>query len=492
MLFTSFGFILFLLALSAIYSAAPQKARWAVLLAGSFVFYAFSGFYCLVYISAVTALTYFFARGVGGLLERGRKPRAALPLALCVFIVSGLLLTLKLSAAFSSPISLLFPMGISFYALKTIGYVTDVYRGTCKAEKNIFKYALFVSFFPQLVQGPISRFKDISPSLFEGRPFEFERTASALWRIIWGFFKKLVVADRLMPAVRALSAEPEIYTGIYFAVLMLFYMITLFADFTGGIDIALGVSELFGVETAENFDRPYLAASISEFWRRWHITMGTWFRDYVFYPLSASRFMGGITKKLSRSFSPRTVSSINVSAVTLLVWFLTGLWHGAKSGYIVWGLLNGLIIVATLNLKPRYAAFHKRWGLNKKSWYKAFCVVRTFLLMSCIQVFDCFSEASTTFRMFASLFAPPAIAGSFFETLTSLGPAASDYIVVALACALFAIAGFSGKTGEVRKKLSAKSPVFSAFAAMLLLLFVIVFGSYGIGYDSSQFIYNGF
>ena len=175
------------------------------------------------------------------------------------------------------------PLGISFYTFQTMGYIIDVYRDKYPYEKNIFKLALFISFFPQLIQGPISRFDDLKETLFGEHSFDAKAISFGLQRILWGFFKKLVIADRLLPAVNTIVRNPEEYQGVYVLVGMFFYAIQLYADFTGGIDIAIGVAEVFGIRLKENFERPYFSKSITEYWRRWHISLGSWFREYMFF-----------------------------------------------------------------------------------------------------------------------------------------------------------------------------------------------------------------
>ena len=174
------------------------------------------------------------------------------------------------------------PMGISFYVFQTMGYAIDVYQGKYRAEENFFKLARFVSFFPQLIQGPISRFDHLAKSLYEPHSFHGKTVAFGLQRILWGFFKKLVIADRLVVAVNTIIGDTASYRGIWVFVGMLFYALELYADFTGGIDITIGVAQTMGISVTENFIRPYFSKNIKEYWNRWHITMGSWFTDYIF------------------------------------------------------------------------------------------------------------------------------------------------------------------------------------------------------------------
>ena len=242
-------------------------------------------------------------------------------------------------------VNLVLPLGISFYTFQTMGYVIDVYRGKAEAEKNIFKMALFTSFFPQLIQGPISRFGELSQTLYAPHRFDFRTVWFGLERVLWGYFKKLVIADRIVVAVNAIVGQPDIYSGFYVFCGMLFYAAELYADFTGGIDITIGIAQMFGIQLAENFERPYFSKNIAEYWRRWHITMGTWFKDYLFYPLSASMPVLSMSTFCRKHFGAAAGRRIPVYFVTLVVWFATGIWHGASWNFVLWGVYFGIIII---------------------------------------------------------------------------------------------------------------------------------------------------
>ncbi len=321
MLFTSYTFILFLLILFILYYVIPKKLQWVLLLVGSFVFYFYSGWENVAFMTATILATYYCSMGIGKLTRQQEtylkenkaqlskedkkaykdriKAKQKKLLLICLGVDLGILAVLKYTnfAIFNvnallrifqageiSFMDLVLPMGISFYTFQTVGYLVDVYRGKYEPERNLGKLALFVSFFPQLVQGPISRFDDLSQTLFAEHSFDGRNVSFGLQRILWGFFKKLVVADRILVAVKTITQDPGNYQGIFVLVGMVFYAIQLYADFTGGIDITIGIAQVFGIRLQENFQRPFFSKSITEYWRRWHITMGTWFRDYVFTP----------------------------------------------------------------------------------------------------------------------------------------------------------------------------------------------------------------
>ena len=261
-------------------------------------------------------------------------------------------------------VNLLLPMGISFYTFQTMGYIIDVYRGKYGAEKNIGKLALFVSFFPQLIQGPISRFDDLSLSLYKEHNFDAKGFSFGFQRVLWGYFKKLVIADRIVIAVLEITKNPETYDGIFVLVGMVFYAIQLYADFTGGIDITIGIAQMLGIKVKENFNRPYFSKSIVEYWRRWHITMGTWFKDYIFYPLSVCKPMLNISKSSRKRFGEQIGKRVPVYLSTMTVWFTTGLWHGASWNFVVWGLLKRICDFSFQEFEPLYAKFHQKFNVR--------------------------------------------------------------------------------------------------------------------------------
>ena len=278
MSFTSFSFLLYIGIVLVLYYTIPRRGQWVLLLIASCGFYLYSGLDNFCFILLTTASTYAAARIVDrtqALFDRKKaKQKSKKWIWLCLSLNFGLLAICKVRFTFQN---ILLPMGISFYMFQSIGYVLDVYRGSIKAERNPFKFALFVSFFPQLIQGPISKYGKLAPQLFGEHPYNGKQVSFGLQRMLWGYFKKLVIADRIAVAVLALRG-PE-HTGLSFFVLTCFYAIQIYGDFTGGIDIAIGLSEALGIRLPENFVRPYFSRNIAEYWRRWHITLGEWMKE---------------------------------------------------------------------------------------------------------------------------------------------------------------------------------------------------------------------
>lgn len=291
----------------------------------------------------------------------------------------------------------------------------------------------------------------------------------------------------------ALLEDPEYYTGGFVFVGMIFWAVQLYADFTGGIDITIGIAQVFGIQLEENFIRPFFSKNIAEYWRRWHITMGTWFRDYVFYPLSISRPMKNITTATKKKFGMGGAKRVAVYISTILVWLATGIWHGAAWHFVVWGLANGVIILLSEECTPLYKKFHKKFPKLGGSWgYRAFQVVRTFLLMCCLRLFDTYADLGLAVKQFVHMFTQFRWNQVTVQELVDLGLGRKDYLVVFLGVLLMFAVSMMGRGGSVREKISRK-PYVVRYGLFLILFFVtLLFGIYGVGFDARQFIYNQF
>ena len=530
MLFTSYEFLGFILILFVVYYRIPKKCQWPLLLVASYVFYFIAGPEYLIYILVTTLTTYLTARKIESNANNQSKyikeHKAELSkeekknykdkqkkirmrwVAACIILNIGILAVVKYSnfmidnvngvlSMFHqtkqlSYLTLALPLGISFYTFQAVGYLIDVYRGAYPAEKNVFKFGLFVSFFPQLIQGPISRFSDLSKTLYEEHAFDSKKVCYGLQRLLWGYFKKMVIADRILVAVNMIIKDTATYHGAYIFVGMLFYTLELYADFTGGIDITIGIAETMGITVQENFNRPYFSKSLKEYWRRWHITMCSWFRDYLFYPVSTCKAMQKFSKFSAKHFGKVVGRRLPLYLSSFVVWFATGIWHGANWNFIVWGLLNWAILMISEELEPLYAKFHNRFPVEGKFWYKVFQIGRTFLLVCVLNIFDCYSALSTTFGMLASMFTVGNWHILWDGSLMNLGLTALDYVILAVGVLVLLGVSLLQRQGSVRDRIAAQAYPVRFCIWYGLFLVILLMGAYGIGYDASQFIYNQF
>ena len=350
MIFSSFEFLIFYVVVVALFFAVPQRLRWIVLLSASYYFYMSWRAEYVVLIVAATLINY--AAGLG--MERSRDP--VVRKALLVAGVSsslGILFTYKYADFVSESVQqalgglgyaaempylhLVLPLGISFYTFQAIGYAIDVYRGDTRAERHLGIFALYVSFFPQLIAGPIERSHRLLPQFRRNHYLVPERVTSGLQLVLWGLVKKLIVADSVAVVVDTVYADPSAFSAPYLLLATVFFTVQIYCDFSGYSDMAVGTARILGYDLMTNFRRPYFARSVAEFWRRWHISLSTWFRDYVYKPLGGNR--------VSRPLWMRNI---------LVVFVLSGIWHGANWTFLAWGLVHGLTLIGSaLTEAPR-------------------------------------------------------------------------------------------------------------------------------------------
>ncbi len=522
MSFTSIDFLAFFGILIILYYALPKKIQWIVLLVASYTFYLLAGIKYLAFILFTTITTYLvtiymdnnhqlqaaylkehkadMSKEEKKAFKKVIKSKDRLWFVITIVANFGILFFCKAclveplsGMTDSSVISFLsvgLPFGISFYMFQSMGYVIDVYRGKAEAERNFFKVALFVSFFPQLVQGPISKWEQLKTSLFTPHTFDTRQVAFGLQRVLWGFFKKLVIADRIAVAIGTLKGTE--YTGVGFFLLTTLYAVQIYGDFTGGIDIAIGVGETLGITMPENFIRPYFSKNIAEYWRRWHISLNEWMKSYIFYPITVSGPMLKLAVK-SRQKLGKFGMRLPVYIGSLLTWLGTGVWHGFNLHFIVWGLMNCVIIVISEELAPAYEKFHGKYAWSNTRGYNIFQMIRMFVLMNLIRATDLFNDVGDYFRRLGSLAYNFNFNILWDGTMMNLGLSLSDYIILGAGIILmFLVSFFSRDDVSIRVKLQ-RIPRAARYAIFIaLLISVILFGSYGIGYDASSFIYNQF
>ena len=507
MSFISMEFLLFLFIAVVVYYLLPQKGQWIWLLICSYLFYLSSGIKVTLFLVVTTISTF----GVGLLLEQEdfrlkqilkqkngnltaeekkmykdkSKCRKKWLLAGALVFNFGILAVLKywnfaidnwniLFHTEYNHVNFLLPLGISFYTFQSMGYLIDVYRKKYVPEHNLFRFALFVSYFPQLLQGPIGRFDRLSHQFFEKHTFELMRIEQGLQLMLWGFFKKMVLADRAAVLVNQVFQNYEEYSGIAIIAAVLGYSLQLYADFSGGMDVVMGASECFHIKLDQNFKQPYFAVSISDFWHRWHITLGTWMKDYVFYPLSLSKGMNRFGKFTKKYFGKHVGRVLPVCISNLVIFFLVGVWHGAAWKFIAYGLYNGIIIAFSNLVAPLYqkaiAFFHI--PVKSKPWV-VFQIVRTFLLVNIGWYFDMgisFSAALVMMRQTLTGFSLSALTdGSLFV----LGLSVSDYAVLLLGSAvIFFVSLLKEHKVSVRESIS-KKPLVIRWALYGILMFSI-------------------
>lgn len=389
-----------------------------------------------------------------------------------------------------NPQNLLIPIGISFYTLEAIGYMADVYWGRIKAEHNFGKVALFLGFFPQIMEGPISSWNDTADALWECRPVRSENLTKGIIRIAWGLFKKIVVADRLSVLVAAIYDDYTSYHGVMIVVVAIAYTLQLYMEFSGCMDIVIGSGNLFGVDLPENFRQPFFAGNASEFWRRWHITLGTWMKDYIFYPMSLSKKMNKFGKWGKKHFGNTFGRTLPICFANIVIFFIVGIWHGAAWKYIAYGLYNGFIIAISNLLEPVYKKLLSKFHINATSrGWTLWQIIRTFILVNIGWYFDMADSVSQALCMIRW-----SIQGLSFSQLNSslldLGIEARDYIIIIAGCIIvFIISVLKEKGIAIRESIAAKPLAVRWAAYYALIAVILIFGYIG---ATQGFIYANF
>lgn len=471
-------FLAFALCAVLLYYLLPLNIRWAVLLAASAVYVGLSGWYSALHLTAAALLMWG-----GGLLLQKKKSK--LLLALLVGLDMGAMLLLKYQPGLLGG-DLLLPVGLSYFTFQSAGYLIDVYRAKVQAQKNPLKAWLFVGYFPQLAQGPISTWKELGPQLMAGHRLEPEQFVSGFQLLLWGYFKKLVIADRLAATTNALLQGGDL-PGWFVLGGVGLYTIRLYMDFSGGMDVVRGLSRMVGIELPENFRRPFFAKSVAEYWRRWHITLGGWFRSYLLYPLTTSRVSIALGKGASALLGKKAGRTLPSALATLLVFLLIGLWHAANWNAVIYGAYFGLVMGLSMLMEPVWKKLH----LPKRGWMTPVRLARTWMLVLLAQFFAFTASPAQGLGLLAQVFTPWSFAGAAEQLTAVMEPL--EWLIAGIGClAVLAVDWLCERRVDVSTRL-AKAPVGFRWPVLLLLIAAIaVFGMYGAGYSGTDFLYTQF
>ena len=501
-----------------IYNILPQKHRWKVLLVASGIFFWSISGKLIAYLIFTTIVMHEFGLWFAVIqkekneklqnvekeerkqIKQEYQKRQRKVLVFVSLIQIGIIAVLKYSGFFTSninsllsllniPIQLkinnfLIPIGISFYTLQAVSYMIDVYKEKIKPETNIGKLALFIGFFPQIMEGPICRYSETVEQLYKGEKVTYHTLTFGIQRMLYGLMKKMVIADRLNPIVCNIFENYAQYDGGIVAVGMILYTLQLYMDFSGTMDIAIGIAEMFGVKMPENFRQPFFSKTISEFWTRWHITLGTWFRDYIFYPVSLTEKCKKLTtklrKKIGNFYGPLAASTIAL----FCVWICNGIWHGAAWSYIFFGMYHFTLILIGRIIEPLVKKVNEKLHINSNNFiYKGLQIVRTTILVFIGELFFRADGLSTGLVMFKEMVTKFSFNLIKDGTILQLGIDKADFIIVAIATVIiFIISLLKEKKINIRESIAKKNIVLRWTLYYALIIMIIVFGAYGIGY----------
>lgn len=520
-------FIVFIAILVLLYFLLPKKFQWLVLLAASTVFYLAGGWQGMVFILVTILSQYFLAltlerkngemaqelssKELDGKRKKEIKQRYAGKknryIWISVIINLGILCFFKYAnvtiaranqilGTQTKPLELLVPLGLSYYTFKSIGYVIDVYRGRIKAQRNILKLALFISYFPAMIQGPIDRYEDLADQLLAEHSFEYKRLTFGLQRMLWGYIKKLVIAERIAVIVNAIvgSYVQEGYVGFTMLAAMALYSFQVYADFSGGMDIVFGLSGIFGISMTENFRRPFFATSVAEYWQRWHITLGAWMRTYVFYPLSLSPSFNKLGKKCRKLFGDRYGKLVAPSIASFITFFLVGMWHGAGLKYVMYSLYVAFFVSTGTLFEGIYAKSRAIFRINEESkLWRLFQMARTFVIVMISRYMGLAKGGWDALRGLKAAFTHfnPWVFfdGSFYQ----LGLDRPNFLFMLLFITGLMIVDYIQEKDIPIRETIAKQNIIVRWCIYYAAIFgLIIFGMYGPGYDAASFVYEQF
>ncbi len=509
MSFISLTFFLLISVTFILYFLMPVKYRWIILLLSSMVFYLSAGIEKIIFALIAVFTAFIAAKKISSIYENSGQDKAEQKKKAKPFLVSGtavlvvMLLAFKIAQNVLSGISavimgktitveLLVPLGISYYTFALIGYMADVYWRKTQAEKNILHLLLYALYFPQIIEGPIPRHKELQGQLLEGHTFDFRRTTFGFQRVIWGLFKKMVIADRAAIVVTTVLKNHLAFSGVFYLLAILASAIQLYADFSGCMDIALGISECFDIKLQENFKRPFFSRSAAEFWRRWHITLGAWFKDYVYMPIVINPGLLKFSKKIKDKSGARAAKNVMTVIPLLVVWTLTGLWHGTGLTYIVWGLYWGLIIIISTVFAPEIKKINEKLHINAESagwqrWQK----IRTFLIFCGGRLLTAPGNLRISGAMVKSFFRDFNPWILIDGEIVNAGLDIPGICCLIVSIIILAIVSTQQEKGvDIREKVASFPIVLRWILYYLLIFAIIIFGIWGPGYSSGAFMYS--
>lgn len=530
MTFIEVNFLVFLLFSFLAFYICPVKHRWKVLLGASLVFYGIAGIEYFPFIFVTSFSVYLAGRKMGQIYEKmelkilegeyDRKQKRVLKeeakgkckkVLIGILVLNlGILCVIKFTKFFEGPInsllslagaggnfsaaSIIVPLGISYYTFSTLSYLLDVYWKRVDYEKDYARFLLYAIYFPHILQGPIARYGRLGQRLKQELTFDYDRVCKGLQLMLWGFFKKLVIADRINIFTSGLYSNYKEAAGAMFVMAFFLDIVYIYADFSGCMDIARGASQIFGVELDLNFDHPFSAKSIPEFWRRWHMSLGSWFKDYVYFPISTSKLVKNVGKTCKQHNLPEPLTRGFITVIPVFAtWMLTGIWHGTGKTYVAWGMYYSTLIFLSVMFSESLQKVTEKLRINTETWaWKVFQMVRTTILFgggrwltrpgTLWRSAYCFKRIFTDFNPWTL----------FDGTLYTYGLDDKGFRLMLVTILIFGGVSMLQQKDSVRDLIAKQNFVFRWGFYLLAILAVVVFGIYGPGFDAAAFVYMAY
>lgn len=485
---TSFYFLCFYTVLLILYYVLPGKMQWVLLLVSSIAFYLLSGSpWLILYPAAAVTVTFFCTRRMDMAPGVGRTAALLIDIVLLI----GTLAALKY-LKFGGGIAV--PLGLSFYTFILAGYAIDVYNGIAVRQKNFFRLALYGFYFPTMISGPIMLYRECGEQMYVSHRFDYDQVTKGMQRMLWGFFKKLVISERAAVLANTVFDNSGSYHGAYIWAAAVFFTIQLYTDFSGCMDIVIGLSQTLGLKLPENFETPFFAKTISEYWRRWHITLGIWMKDYVFYPLLRTKLFTGMNRTLRARLGKKAGKQLTTFTAMFILWLSVGLWHGGNIKYVIGsGLLHWFyIVIGEVTLPFWKKVLPKAHIPMEGKAADLFRIIRTFFLVNIGNVFFRAPSAGTAAKMLRQgimAWNPQILVDG---SLLKLGLDGIDCAVLGVSVAILFTVSVLQQKASVRERIAAKPAAVRWVIWFAALFYVILLGEYGPGYSASEFIYQGF
>ena len=522
MTFTSVIFFLFIIISLSLYYIVNKNIRWSVLLISSCTFYLISNSTAFFYVLLVSVIIYFISIQLNcinenlkntlnnksnewlkenkkRLTQKAKKNKKKYMITALVVTIGILFVVKYLSTIYNSVINIfdfkydsltiLMPLGISYYTFQSIGYLIDVFYGRVQVEKNYFKLLLFLSFFPQVVQGPISKAKQLMPQLLNGNEFNYKNFCFGCQLILYGMIKKLIISNILIMPIKVMMNNKLNYDGAVVALMVILGYIQIYADFSGGIDIARGISGCFGITMAKNFHAPFFASSLTDYWRRWHISLGSFMKDYVMMPLNISKPMVKLGELSRRKFGFNIGKLIPVFVATFVVFFLVGIWHGPEIKYIYFGVFNGIVT----SLETVWQNHYKKMSIlkTKKVYKHIFSAVYAGVVVfiaNLIYFSNNFSELRTMIKNILFNFNIKSIT---FDLFASFDTEISSLFIAIITLMLVIFVDFTiEKNIDIRECIAKKNIIIRYTIWICLFIFMLIYSLHGT--TTGGFAYEGF
>lgn len=522
--YLSIIFITFLIITTMLYYIFPKRIRWFVLLAASAVFYLYAGYAKFLIVIATSLVIWSASWAINrqyrkadreiaeqelagkekaALLTKYKRKCRNLYLIPTLCLVVGALAYSKFAEmlwdalwqAFALYISwdVIIPLGISYYTFSSVGYLLDVYWRKTDHISNYFKFFLCVLYFPQIVQGPIARYNRLEKELFKEHAFDYKQVCFGIQLMLYGYAKKMILADRLSLYTSQVFGNLQNYEGLVILIAVLASAFQLYMDFSGCMDIVRGASQIFGIELDQNFDHPFFSKNTAEFWRRWHITLGAWFKDYVYMPIAASKWMIKLISKIRNKFGKEIAKAINTALPLMIVWLLTGIWHGTGWNYVLWGLYYGTIIICSTILAGQYKKLADLFHIDitTKS-YRRFQMIRTFLVFTGGRLITAPGTLTDTWIAVKQMFSSFNLWIFWDGTLYGMGLDYKDWCVVVIGLLLVRQISIMQGKESIREVIARRNIVLRWMVYYGAFFAILIFGMYGAGYNASDFIYGNF